>query len=95
VLLGSDGGGNTLVAARSGGIPDIVTDGVNGYLFDPTDEQGAVAATQKLLARPAEREMLRQNARREAERWGWAAATEQLRNYYQIILSQSSLPSAA
>ncbi|NJK36581.1 MAG: glycosyltransferase [Oscillatoriales cyanobacterium RM2_1_1] len=95
VLLEAMAAGTPLVAARSGGIPDIVTDGVNGYLFDPTDEQGAVAATQKLLARPAEREMLRQNARREAERWGWAAATEQLRNYYQIILSQSSLPSAA
>jgi glycosyltransferase involved in cell wall biosynthesis len=87
VLLEAMAAGCPVVAARSGGIPDIVQDGVNGYLFDPTDEQGAIAATQKLLANPAERETLRQNARREAERWGWAAATEQLERYYQGVLA--------
>ncbi len=87
--------GTPVVAARSGGIPDIVTDGVNGYLFDPLQENGAITATQRLFANPQERETLRQNARLEAERWGWAAATQQLRSYYQGILNRYSLPSVA
>lgn len=95
VLLEAMAAGTPVVAARSGGIPDIVTDGVNGYLFDPTDEQGAIKATQRLLSHADEREMLRQNARTEAERWGWTAATGQLRSYYQRILARESLPSVA
>ena len=94
VLLEAMAAGCPVVAARSGGIPDIVTDGVNGYLFDPGDPHGAIAATQRLLSAKEEREALRRNARQEAERWGWAAATRQLRNYYQSVI-YSQLSSAA
>jgi glycosyltransferase involved in cell wall biosynthesis len=95
VLLEAMAAGCPVVAARSGGIPDIVTDGVNGYLFDPADEEGAIAATVRLLKQQAERECLRQNARAEAERWGWAAATRQLQNYYRAIILSESMSSAA
>jgi glycosyltransferase involved in cell wall biosynthesis len=94
VLLEAMAAGCPVVAARSGGIPDIVEDGVNGFLFDPTDENGAIAATRRLFANPEERETLRRNARREAERWGWAAATYQLRNYYQAVVDAQSLSAA-
>lgn len=94
VLLEAMAAGCPVVAARSGGIPDIVTDGENGYLFDPTDEQGAIKATIRLLAHKEERELLRHNARKEAEKWGWAAATKQLQRYYQTI-TFSTLPKAA
>ena len=94
VLLEAMAAGCPVVAARSGGIPDIVSDGVNGYMFDPSDPNGAIAATQRLLAATEEREALRRNARQEAECWGWAAATRQLRNYYQSII-YSQLSSAA
>lgn len=93
VLLEAMAAGCPVVAARSGGIPDIVQDGVNGYLFDPLDERGAIAATHRLLANAEERETLRRNARREAERWSWEAATRQLRHYYQsVIASQLVAP---
>lgn len=95
VLLEAMAAGCPVVAARSGGIPDIVTDGVNGYLFDPTDERGAIAATQRLLAQPQERETLRQNARQEAEKWSWAAATRHLQTYYREIVASQQLSSAA
>jgi len=87
VLLEAMAAGCPVVAAGTGGIIDIVTDGVNGYLFDPTDENGAIKATQALLDNQAERETLRQNARQEAERWGWSAATRQLRRYYQGVVN--------
>ncbi|HEY9651459.1 MAG TPA: glycosyltransferase family 1 protein [Coleofasciculaceae cyanobacterium] len=95
VLLEAMAAGCPVVAARSGGIPDIVTDGENGYLFDPTDEDGAIAATQRLLERQDEREILRQKARAEAERWSWSAATRQLQNYYRGVLASEYMSSAA
>ncbi|EGJ34506.1 MULTISPECIES: glycosyltransferase family 1 protein [Moorena] len=95
VLLEAMAAGCPVVAANSGGIPDIVTDGMNGYLYDPADEQGAIAATQRLLAQQQERETLRRNARAEAERWSWSAATRQLQHYYQTIVFSESMSSAA
>jgi glycosyltransferase involved in cell wall biosynthesis len=95
VLLEAMAAGCPVVAAARGGILDIVTDGVNGYLFDPEAENGAILATQRLLANQEERETLRQNARQEAERWGWSAATAQLRRYYQSAIDFHSLPNVA
>jgi glycosyltransferase involved in cell wall biosynthesis len=88
VVLEAMAAGCPVIAARAGGIPDIVTDGENGFLFDPENEQGAIEATQRLLANPAERETIRHNARREAERWGWSAATRQLQDYYQQVVGK-------
>lgn len=91
VLLEAMAAGCPVVAARSGGIPDIVTDGVNGYLFDPkADIQEAIDVTMKLLQQKQEIAILRKNARAEAENWGWSAATRQLQDYYQKIVFKSS-----
>ncbi|MCG9891185.1 MAG: glycosyltransferase family 1 protein [Thermosynechococcaceae cyanobacterium MS004] len=90
VLLEAMAAGCPVVAAASGGIPDIVQNGVNGYLFDPQDKTGAVLATQRLLNHSEEREAFRRNARTEAERWSWSAATQQLQQYYQGVLAQAA-----
>jgi glycosyltransferase involved in cell wall biosynthesis len=96
VLLEAMAAGCPVVAARSGGIPDIVTDGLNGYLFDPTaDVQDAINATVRLLEHKQEREVIRHNARREAEKWGWSAATGQLQDYYQKVLFSQKLTKVA
>jgi glycosyltransferase involved in cell wall biosynthesis len=95
VLLEAMAAGCPVVAANSGGIPDIVTDGVNGFLFDPLDEAGAINATRRLIEAKAERELMRRNAVAEAEQWGWAAATRQLQQFYHGVLAQRSLPLAA
>ncbi|MGF1675270.1 MAG: glycosyltransferase family 4 protein [Rivularia sp. (in: cyanobacteria)] len=95
VLLEAMAAGCPVVAARSGGIPDIVTDGVNGYLFEPTsDDASAIAATLRLLEEKQQREVIRQNARQEAELWGWSAATRQLQTYYQGVV-YSQMPKVA
>jgi glycosyltransferase involved in cell wall biosynthesis len=89
VLLEAMAAGCPAIAARSGGIPDIVTDGQNGYLFNPDDPQGAIVAAQKLFADPASNLKLRKNARSEAERWGWDSATRQLQQYYRQVIALS------
>ena len=99
VLLEAMAAGCPVVGANRGGIPDIVSDGVNGCLYEPDGVDGGAgslaAATQRLLGDPGEREQLRRNAREEAERWGWAGATAQLRNYYKQVLQTTPTLSAA
>lgn len=92
VLLEAMAAGCPVVAAGTGGITDIVDDGVNGYLFDPNDPNGAIVATQRLLSNSIERERVRTEARLEAERWGWKAATQQLEAYYSDVLTQTKCP---
>ncbi|MEB3256407.1 MAG: glycosyltransferase family 1 protein [Synechococcaceae cyanobacterium] len=95
VLLEAMAAGCPVVGAARGGIPDIVTDGVNGCLYNPDDPDSLTAAVQRLLGDPAQRRALRLAARQEAERWGWAGATEQLRGYYRQVLGQRTLELAA
>ncbi|WP_271252197.1 glycosyltransferase [Pseudanabaena sp. Chao 1811] len=87
VLLEAMAAGCPVVAANSGGIPDIVTNGVNGYLFEPSDRDGLVTATQNLLRDRHEAMCI--EARLEAEKWGWDAATRQLQKYYEQTIKTS------
>jgi len=87
VLLEAMAAGCPVVAANSGGIPDIVTNGVNGYLFEPSDRDGLVTATQNLLRDRHEAMCI--EARLEAEKWGWDAATRQLQKYYEQTIEAS------
>jgi glycosyltransferase involved in cell wall biosynthesis len=91
VLLEAMAAGCPVVGANRGGIPDIVSDGVNGCLYEPNQEGSLAAAVERLLGDASQRAQLRQNAREEAERWGWAGATEQLRGYYRTLLEQPKL----
>ena len=88
-----------MVGANRGGIPDIITDGVNGCLYEPDGSDGGAAslieATRRLLGNDLERKALRTAARSEAERWGWAGATDQLRSYYRGVLDKVDALTAA
>ena len=90
VLLEAMAAGCPVVGANKGGIPDIISDGENGCLYNPDGENdGALSlieATKKLLGNEIERTEMRQAARSEAERWGWEGATKQLKNYYEEVL---------
>ena len=91
VLLEAMAAGCPVVGANRGGIPDIVSDGVNGCLYEPDQEGSLAAAVERLLGDASQRAQLRQNARQEAERWGWAGATDQLRGYYKRLLAHPEL----
>ena len=91
VLLEAMAAGCPVVGANRGGIPDIVNDGTNGCLFDPDQPASLITAVQRLLGNPTARAELRRAARLEAERWGWAGASSQLRNYYRQVLDRRPL----
>ena len=99
VLLEAMAAGCPVVGANRGGIPDIISDGKNGCLYNPDGTDGGSAslikATQKLLGNDVERQSMRRFAREEAERWGWQGATAQLRTYYKQVLEDYSIKKVA
>ncbi len=61
--------GRPVLGSRVGGIPDLVEDGVNGLLVDPSDTNGLAEALVRLLSDRALAERLGAAARDGANRW--------------------------
>jgi glycosyltransferase involved in cell wall biosynthesis len=95
VLLEAMAAGCPVVGANRGGIPDIVSHGENGCLYDPDDPPSLIAAVHTLLGDQDARRTLRASARQEAERWNWASATEQLRGYYGAVVAPRAVAPVA
>jgi glycosyltransferase involved in cell wall biosynthesis len=89
VVLEAMSSGLPIVAARAGGIPEMIQDGVSGYLF--TDEDEAIAAVRQLLPSPALRESIGLAARIQAEHHGWKTATLQLLEHYQTACARQHI----
>jgi hypothetical protein len=81
--------GLPVVAARAGGIPEMVQDGVNGFLFD--EEAEAIVAIEQLLTTPTLRETIGHAARVQAENYGWRAATLLLLEHYRAACAQQHI----
>jgi sulfoquinovosyltransferase len=77
-----------VVAVAAGGIPDIVTaPGVNGFLYERGDCDGAVAAVRTLLGDAELRARVGAAARAESANWDWAAATRNmLQAHYSLAV---------
>ncbi len=99
VLLEAMAAGCPVVGANRGGIPDIITNGENGCLYNPDGpDEGSgslIQATKQILGDEVERQFMRNAAREEAEKWGWGSSTEQLRRYYKDVLEQNSTKTIA
>jgi len=92
VLLEAMAAGCPVIGANKGGIPDIISDGINGCLYDPDENdngvQSLIEATKKILENEDKREIMRREARNEAEKCDWNQATLQLQNYYSDTLKE-------
>eukprot|EP00588_Corethron_pennatum_P017361 CAMPEP_0194307654 /NCGR_PEP_ID=MMETSP0171-20130528/4546_1 /TAXON_ID=218684 /ORGANISM="Corethron pennatum, Strain L29A3" /LENGTH=501 /DNA_ID=CAMNT_0039059835 /DNA_START=194 /DNA_END=1699 /DNA_ORIENTATION=- len=80
VVLESMASGVPVVAARAGGIVNLITDGEDGYLCEPGNEDAYLERLVTLKEDAEFRNKMGQKARKEAERWSWEAATSVLRN---------------
>jgi len=79
VVLEAMASGVPVVAANAGGIPDIIDDGKTSFLVPTGDIDSYVERLTQLQDKKV-REQYSIAARKEAERWGWEAATSVLRN---------------
>jgi glycosyltransferase involved in cell wall biosynthesis len=73
-----------VIAARTGGVLDIVKDGENGLYFNPEQPAEIGSLIKRLRDNPAEREVLADNALAHARSRGWKATMDQLIDYYQV-----------
>jgi len=68
------------VGAAAGGIPNLVQDGVNGYLFKPGDVDDLTSKVRDLISDNTKRRRFGEEARQETLKWNWRSATSVLRN---------------
>lgn len=80
VVLESMASGVPVVGANAGGIPDIIDDSRNGYLFTPGSYDECSARVTELLENKPMREKMGKEAREEAQKWSWRASAAATRN---------------
>ncbi|HLJ79740.1 MAG TPA: glycosyltransferase family 1 protein [Acidobacteriaceae bacterium] len=82
-----------VVAANAGGIPEMIEDGVSGYLID-TDAL-AIERIGELLHSKQKREAIGERARAEASGRSWREATLQLLEHYDNAIEKQALRAAS
>lgn len=86
VVLEAMSAGTAVVAARAGGIPELVTHEEDGLLYDP-DRPGELAgALAGLLEHRGRRAFLARNGRKRAEECGWPVETRRLLRHYDLAI---------
>lgn len=86
-MLEAMASGLPVVATRNGGPSEILTQGRDGYLVDPTDAAALAEALVGVLADETERKRLGENARRKVvERYTWDRIAERTMQVYRELL---------
>ena len=81
--------GTPVVAARVGGVPEVIGDGMGGILIDPESPQQLAAETDALFAAPGRLETLSASARtRAAEKFTVTAFLDAHENLYRSVLEK-------
>lgn len=86
VVLEAWAAGRPVVAARVGGVPDFVDDGVNGLLFDPSDLEDFLRACNALT--PDHAADLVAAARQKVDQYDWDANTARLLQTYLDVIQE-------
>jgi glycosyltransferase involved in cell wall biosynthesis len=83
-LVAAMASGAAMIATRTGGTPEALTDGVEGILVPPRDPQALADAVLRLARDPTLRNVLGQAAAKRAhEQWRFGAYLDRLEHYYQ------------
>ena len=95
-LLEAMAAGLPVVVTAVGAMPEVVEDGVHGFLVPPNDAKALADALDRLAADPALRSQMGSSARDRCEaRFGVERTAEKLLQVYKQVLRVESLSSAA
>jgi glycosyltransferase involved in cell wall biosynthesis len=84
--------GTPVVANRVGGVPDVVSDGVDGFLVEPGDVEGAADRLAELASDPELRTRLGESGRREMfERYSVSRLVDDVDRLYRTLLAAKGL----
>jgi glycosyltransferase involved in cell wall biosynthesis len=90
------GAGRPVVATRVGGVPDVVRDGVDGYLVEAGDVAGLAEALARLAADPELRDRMGAAGReRVLPRYAVERLIDDVDRLYRSLLEAEGLQSAA
>ena len=79
--------GKAVIATSVGGVPEIVTDGVNGLLTPPRLPERMAQAIEKLLKNPILTERLKKAATKSVEWYSWSKIAEKYERIYETVSS--------
>ncbi len=85
VVLEAMASGLPAVAARTGGVPELLREGHNGYSFAPGDGAGLSDGVRRLAADGELRRRLGRNARADAAARHWPAAMDEVIDRYEAL----------
>jgi len=91
VLLEAMASGVPVIGSKTGGIPDIIADGINGLLVPPGDPEALASAIMKILNNHELAEKFAQEGLRTVkERFSWDKISDQFIEIYQEVLHESN-----
>ena len=89
VLLEAWSHGRPVIAARAGGIPGVVDEGVNGLLAPFGDVAALADATERLLADEDLSQQMGERGRvKVARQYSWDAVAERVHGHYRAIIGE-------
>jgi glycogen synthase len=92
VLLEAMQAGLPVVASKTGGIPDVIEDGVNGLLVPPSEPEALAHAINRLLADRKLARRLSEGAHERAKDYDWEALAERVLRVYQGVTAGCLVP---
>ena len=82
--------GLAVVASRTGGIPDVITNEVDGLLVPPGKPEALAVAIDRVLRSPVLAQRLGEAARERAKDYDWDALAERVLEIYRGITTGRS-----
>ena len=84
VALEANSSGLPVIASDVGGLPDIIKDGVNGYLFSTRKPKDLISKMDKLYNNHILRKIMGENAIRISSQFSWEKTARKLEEYFYI-----------
>ena len=90
VLIEAMAAGLPVVASNIEGFASVLTDGQEGLLVRPKDEQALAASLLSLIRNPELARELGERGKHQAQRYSWDSVARQVMSYYERVLYQKS-----